>query len=92
MLSFLGPQGPLDKLAKAAKAEFDPQYGLYGVDCKASGFTWSIWASGKEFAIDAANLIWEVEPNSCVLGYGNKQIHLKPYCKRKQDLTKTVKN
>jgi len=63
-----GPQGPLDKLVKATGAEFDPRYGLYGVDCNAK-FSWSVWVSGKEFKIDASNMLWELEPNSCVLGY-----------------------
>ncbi|KAI6176271.1 Aspartic protease [Aphelenchoides bicaudatus] len=63
-----GPDAPLQKLVKATGASFNQRYGLYSVDCKKQ-FTWSIWASGQEFSIDAANIIWEIEPKSCVLGY-----------------------
>lgn len=63
-----GPQKPLDKLVKATGAKYNPNYGLYSVDCNAK-FTWSIWVSGMEFPIDASNLVWELEPKSCVLGY-----------------------
>jgi len=63
-----GPSGPLKKLVQATGAKFNPNYGLYSVDCNAK-FTWSIWASGKEFVIDATNLVWELEPKSCVIGY-----------------------
>jgi hypothetical protein len=63
-----GPDAPLQKLVKATGATFNQRYGLYSVDCKKQ-FTWSIWASGQEFSIDAVNIIWEIEPKSCVLGY-----------------------
>jgi len=63
-----GPQKPLDDLVKATKAEFNPNYGLYSVDCKAQ-FTWSIWIDKNEYPIDATNLVWEIEKGSCVLGY-----------------------
>jgi len=63
-----GPKGPLDELVKATKAKYNPNYGLYSVDCNAK-FTWSIFANGAEFPIDAKNLVWELEKGSCVLGY-----------------------
>jgi hypothetical protein len=63
-----GPQAPLDKLVKATNAKYNPNYGLYSVACDAK-FTWSIYANGAEFAIDAKNLVWELEKGSCVLGY-----------------------
>jgi hypothetical protein len=48
---------------------FHPILGLYKVDCKASGFTWSIWAAGNEFDIDAKNIVWEYQPGTCFLAY-----------------------
>jgi len=63
-----GPLGPLTKLAKATGATFNPTYGLYSVDCDAQ-FTWSVYISGNEFPISAANMIFEIEEKSCVLGY-----------------------
>jgi hypothetical protein len=63
-----GPKGPLDNLVKATGATYNPNYGLYSVDCKAS-FTWSIFAGDAEFKISADNMIWEIEKGSCVLAY-----------------------
>jgi hypothetical protein len=64
----VGPKQPLDKLVKVTKAKFNPNYGLYSVDCNAK-FTWSVWIAGKEFPIDSNNMVWEIEPSKCVLGY-----------------------
>jgi hypothetical protein len=63
-----GPKGPLDKLVKATKAKYNPNYGLYSVDCNAQ-FTWSVFANNVEFPIDASNMVWEIEKGSCVLAY-----------------------
>jgi hypothetical protein len=68
-----GPKAPLQKLVAATKAKYNPNYGLYSVDCNAK-FTWSIWVQGAEYPIDASNLVWELEPSSCVLGYEEFEI------------------
>ncbi|KAI6219330.1 Eukaryotic aspartyl protease [Aphelenchoides fujianensis] len=65
-----GPSGPLNKLVQATSAKLNDTMQLYQVDCNAQ-FTWSIWAGGKEFPIDASNMVWMIDPDNkiCVLAY-----------------------
>jgi hypothetical protein len=64
----IGPSEPLNKLINATNAKYNSQYGLFEVNCDVK-FTWSIWISGKEFPIDANNMVLEIEQNKCVIAY-----------------------
>jgi hypothetical protein len=64
--SFLGgPDGVIDKLAKAAGATYSAQDETYYIDCKANSGDFNIVIGGKTYAISSKQMIVDAGNNQC---------------------------
>lgn len=73
----LAPAALLQDVIDATGAQFDFQYGLYTLDC-AARFSWSVWAGGREWAMDGAEIIWRLDSGECVLAFESFDSLLSP--------------